>query len=81
MVQKTHGFEDLELPSGHKDVVQALVKTHFRRLDNNDGKTDANVQFDLVRNKGKGLIILLHGVSASSCLLGIRGVTRRTIAD
>lgn len=54
----------MELPVGHKDVVQALVQTHFRRSIRR-GQTASNEddeeQFDLVRDKGKGLIILLHG--------------------
>ncbi|KAF7930127.1 hypothetical protein EAE99_004320 [Botrytis elliptica] len=51
-------FERLVLPEGHKDVVQALVTQHFR-----DKKTSSvrDEQYDLVRGKGKGLIILLHG--------------------
>jgi SpoVK/Ycf46/Vps4 family AAA+-type ATPase len=60
---RKNGFEDLELPSGHKDVVQALVQTHFRRTGKK-GEPSAwenEEQFDLVRDKGKGLIILLHG--------------------
>jgi hypothetical protein len=60
---RKNGFEDLELPSGHKDVVQALVQTHFRRngKKGEPSSWDNEEQFDLVRDKGKGLIILLHG--------------------
>ena len=63
MKARRNGFEDLELPIGHKDVVQALVQTHFRRIsqkgDPSSGENEE--QFDLVRDKGKGLLILLHG--------------------
>ncbi|KAK3319666.1 hypothetical protein B0T19DRAFT_270249 [Cercophora scortea] len=49
------GFERLVLPPGHRDIVRALVKTHARKAGT------AKSQFDLVKGKGKGLIILLHG--------------------
>ena len=49
-------WKDLEIPDGHKSVVQALISTHFSKDRNKD------TQFDLVREKGKGVIILLHGV-------------------
>jgi hypothetical protein len=58
------GFNDLILPQGHKDVVRALVKTHARvRATLSPGETSDSLQreFDLVKGKGKGLIILLHG--------------------
>jgi hypothetical protein len=61
--QRQHGFDDLELPEGHKNVVQALVQTHFRRYEKKKAgeEEDDEQEFDLVRDKGKGLIILLHG--------------------
>ncbi len=54
------GYNDLVLPDGHKDIVRALVKTHSRvpRLLSQDNGAR---EFDLVKGKGKGLIILLHG--------------------
>lgn len=60
------GFSDLVLPEDHKEIVRALVKTHTRgpRSTAQD-KTETmlpNREIDLVKGKGKGLIILLHGV-------------------
>ncbi|KAL1878292.1 hypothetical protein Daus18300_002210 [Diaporthe australafricana] len=57
------GFDKLVLPPGHKDIVRALVKTHAKKLDGTEAKTPINTQreFDIVKGKGKGLIILLHG--------------------
>lgn len=49
-------WKDLEIPSTHRSIVQALIRTHFAT----DNSSDA--QFDLVQNKGKGVIVLLHGV-------------------
>lgn len=64
-------WNDLELPDGHKNIVQSLIESHFM-------KGEKRLQFDLVRDKGmfhlhhlamnlndksgKGIIILLHGV-------------------
>ncbi|KAL8329766.1 hypothetical protein RB597_005172 [Gaeumannomyces tritici] len=47
-------FEQLVLPRGHKEMVTSLVTQHFR-----DKASGGNA--DIVRGKGKGLIILLHG--------------------
>ncbi|KAF6803902.1 AAA family ATPase [Colletotrichum sojae] len=49
-------WNELELPEGHKDVVQSLIDSHFSR-----DKT-RKMHLDVVRDKGKGVIILLHGV-------------------
>ncbi|KAH0563403.1 hypothetical protein GP486_002024 [Trichoglossum hirsutum] len=49
-------WNDLQLPDGHKRLVQSLIESHS--ADN----TTKGLQFDLVRAKGKGVIILLHGV-------------------
>ncbi|RYP33774.1 hypothetical protein DL767_004641 [Monosporascus sp. MG133] len=49
-------FERLVLPPGHKDMVVSLVAQHFR-----DKESKETHQVDIVRGKGKGLIILLHG--------------------
>ncbi|KAF4333486.1 AAA family ATPase [Fusarium beomiforme] len=51
-------FENLELPEGHKDMVQALVTQHFREKESISHRDEKS---DLIRGKGKGLIILLHG--------------------
>ncbi|GAW27235.1 putative AAA family ATPase [Rosellinia necatrix] len=46
----------LQLPDGHKRLIQSLVESHSA------DRGSSNVEFDLIRAKGKGLIILLHGV-------------------
>ena len=60
----THdSFDDLVLPGDHKRVMQALVKHHSRGPRPTPGKSKvvSNFSADLVRGKGRGLIILLHG--------------------
>ena len=58
------GYEDLVLPDGHKKLLQAIVKNQVRdakqecRGQNEDPD---EFQMDVVKGKGKGLIILLHG--------------------
>jgi hypothetical protein len=47
-------WNDLQLPGGddgHKHIIQSLIKKHFAK----------DMAIDLVRDKGRGLIILLHG--------------------
>lgn len=59
------GFDKLVLPRGHKDIVRALVKTHARKVTSGRGSAPVTInslrEFDLVKGKGRGLIILLHG--------------------
>lgn len=55
------GFVDLKLPSGHKEMVQALVRSHSMKRDNNL-TIEGDINHDIVAGKGRGLIILLHGV-------------------
>ena len=56
------GFNQLVLPRGHKELVQALVETHSRESRSNEQPAESGPKFDLVKGKGKGLIILCHGV-------------------
>ncbi|EHK96227.1 hypothetical protein M7I_8081 [Glarea lozoyensis 74030] len=59
------GFADLVLEEDHKQIVRALVKTHARGPRSAPTKKDdslASRDIDIVKGKGKGLIILLHGV-------------------
>ena len=55
------GFDDLVLPPGYKETVEALVNKHVRWMDPVGNRTDVRGSMDLVAGKGKGLIILLHG--------------------
>lgn len=68
-------FNDLVLPPSHKMLVQALVKNQMRIQNASLSDADTNLSqsrteqlpgqstsLDLVRGKGRGLIILLHGV-------------------
>ena len=57
--RQNSGFDDLVIPSEYKRVVKALVKSHA--LGSQPKSSDRH-QIDLIRGKGKGLIILLHGV-------------------
>lgn len=56
--QKT-AFDQLVLPPGHKPMVVSLIAQHFRDKESATADDDQN---DIVRGKGKGLIILLHGL-------------------
>ncbi|TGJ79258.1 hypothetical protein E0Z10_g9506 [Xylaria hypoxylon] len=49
-------WQDLQLPDGHKRLIQSLIESHSTET------SSRRVQYDLIRGKGKGIIILLHGV-------------------
>jgi hypothetical protein len=57
------GFESLILPQGVARLVESLVKTHDpqNRPLAASSESEREHHVDLVRGKGKGLIILLHG--------------------
>lgn len=57
----TDGWADLKLPRGHKPMVQAQIRTHFLRKMSRQNHAAQSTDIDLVRGKGLGLIILLHG--------------------
>ena len=57
-------YEDLVLPDGHKKLLQAIVKNQLRDPNEKGSEQKGNLdqfQMDIVKGKGKGLIILLHG--------------------
>ncbi|SCV50664.1 related to TOB3 (member of AAA-ATPase family) [Fusarium fujikuroi] len=51
-------FDLLVLPTGHREMVESLVTQHFLDKASAYDETD---EVDIVRGKGKGLILLLHG--------------------
>ncbi|MCJ1309497.1 hypothetical protein MMC25_003157 [Agyrium rufum] len=57
---KTESFKNLVLPLGHKDVIEALIRTR-RSSTTKGGSRRGGFSADLIRGKGKGLVILLHG--------------------
>ncbi|KAL5114046.1 hypothetical protein ACEQ8H_008060 [Pleosporales sp. CAS-2024a] len=61
-VDTSLGFELLVLSEDHKQILESQVREHFRKRElqgQKGGSNDGNI--DLVRGKGQGLIILLHG--------------------
>ncbi|KAF2129150.1 hypothetical protein P153DRAFT_367415 [Dothidotthia symphoricarpi CBS 119687] len=57
-VSTLSAFDQLELPEGHRDMVKSLVTQHFRERQATFARDE---QTDLIKGKGKGLILLLHG--------------------
>lgn len=57
------GFHKLVLPLGHRGIIRALVKTHSLKegQENSSASKKTHHGFDIIKGKGKGLIILLHG--------------------
>lgn len=60
-------FKSLQIDPGHKDTVESLLYTHFDRktLDRRPGP--AIPDQDLIRGKGRGVVILLHGAPGKYC--------------
>lgn len=54
-------FEELSIKPETKTVIESLVKSHFRRQKAERDGYEVESQ-DLIRGKGKGTVILLHGV-------------------
>ncbi|KAK3308297.1 uncharacterized protein B0T15DRAFT_572501 [Chaetomium strumarium] len=54
-------FDQLVLPKGHREMVQSLIAQHFRDKELASKEDMAMQDVDIVRGKGKGLILLLHG--------------------
>ncbi|KAJ4362085.1 hypothetical protein N0V83_011027 [Neocucurbitaria cava] len=64
-------FDDLVLPKPHKSILRALISHQTRKFHSDSATSSpeipealeslANVSMNLVRGKGKGVIILLHG--------------------
>ena len=82
MEERGSGFDSLVLPVGHKETLLALVQTHSKGKRLEIGLKAESRQMDLVRGKGKGLIILLHGepgVGKSSTAESVAEFTRRPL--
>ena len=60
-IKYNSGFDDLVLPQGHKDTLEALVNRHSHYVEAAGTRFEVKRSMDLVTGKGKGLIILLHG--------------------
>lgn len=55
-------FKNLVINPDHEGMLRALVESHFRRKDINETTAISTTNQDIVQNKGRGLVILLHGV-------------------
>ena len=61
----TESFEQLQILPQYKRLVESQVSMHstgIKPASDSVGKAEGDKREDLVRGKGKGLIILLHGV-------------------
>jgi hypothetical protein len=60
----TSCFEQLVLPDEQKELVQALVSEHTQRVNTSSapgGQASASQFDDIVKGKGRGLVLVLHG--------------------
>jgi hypothetical protein len=64
---RNSSFDDLIIPENYCNLLVGLVENHASRLQRRQARQInaelglGNTQIDLVRGKGQGLIILLHG--------------------
>lgn len=70
------GFRDLKLPGKHKNMVSSLVHNHFHNKKAELSDREASHDSDIVRGKGKGLIVLLHGAPGTG-----KTSTAETVAE
>lgn len=58
-------FENLKIQRDYKDVVRSLVMSHFQKKALERRYADASIEGpgqDVIQGKGRGLVVLLHGV-------------------
>ncbi|KAH7309775.1 hypothetical protein B0I35DRAFT_358846 [Stachybotrys elegans] len=55
-------FQSLRINPDHKRMVRSLVKTHLENQAAQRLQPNLSLNQDLIRGKGSGLVILLHGV-------------------
>lgn len=55
-------FENLIIDPSHKSMVSSLIFSHFekKRMEQTHGLFNSNQ--DIIQDKGRGLVVLLHGV-------------------
>ncbi|KAK3306395.1 P-loop containing nucleoside triphosphate hydrolase protein [Chaetomium strumarium] len=58
----TNVFEDLKINERHKRLVTSLGKSHLDKKAVQKLRPSVSLNQDLIRGKGSGLVILLHGV-------------------
>ena len=65
VMQQRDVFEALKIPREYKEMVRGLVSSHFekKRIDGLLAERfEGSIDQDIIQGKGKGLVILLHGV-------------------
>ncbi|UKZ78990.1 hypothetical protein TrVFT333_006741 [Trichoderma virens FT-333] len=57
-VEPGNALDRLVLEEGHRNMIVSLISQHFREKASSRSQKE---EFDIVKGKGKGLILLLHG--------------------
>ncbi|KAL1595912.1 hypothetical protein SLS60_009602 [Paraconiothyrium brasiliense] len=59
--EEGEAFEQLQILDANKRLISALLQSHFRKKELESQGIEIATQ-DLIRGKGRGIVILLHGV-------------------
>lgn len=62
VVDQGEQFKNVFIAKEHKKMINAVVDSHFERKKIERDPKMANMSQDIIQNKGRGLVILLHGV-------------------
>lgn len=78
------GFDDLVIPDAYRDLLISVIESYRPdpKLRGEASRPKISSQMDIVRGKGRGLIILLHGppgVGKTSTAETIAAYTRRPL--
>lgn len=69
---RSSGWDDLVIPDKFSGLLLSLVSNHISGVSPRQWETSTksgpNLQIDLVRGKGRGLVVLLHGQSPTYTL-------------
>lgn len=58
--QRNVTLDDIEIKPSYRNLIRSAVSTHLRARDQ-ERRGGAAMNLDIIRGKGKGLVILLHG--------------------
>ncbi|KAI1407978.1 hypothetical protein F5Y13DRAFT_173564 [Hypoxylon sp. FL1857] len=59
-LQSDVSLDDIQMKESHRKMIRSAVSAHFRS-QKSENKRPSTIDLDIIRGKGEGLVILLHG--------------------